>query len=92
MLLTRVIRGICCLLQLLFVFFDERDFAGSSYDKEKDDYNALDSFRMGIIEKISFFFLDEKDLFCRQKLWTGIMQRLKNKVRGMRRKIRLKST
>ena len=79
-------------LQLLSVFFDERDFAGSSYDKERDDYNHLDSFRMGIIEEISFFFFDEEDLVSRQKLWTGIMQKLKNKVRGMRRKIRLKST
>ena len=65
-------------LQLLSVFFDERDFAGSSYDKERDDYNPLDSFRMGIIEEISFFFCDEEDLVSRQKLWTGIMQKLKN--------------
>ena len=65
-------------LQLLSVFFDERDFAGSSYDKERDDYNPLDSFRMGIIEEISFFFCDEEDLVSRQRLWTGIMQKLKN--------------
>ena len=60
-------------LQLLSVFFDERDFAGSSYDKEREDYNPLDSFRMGIIEEISFFFFDKEDPVCRQKLWTRIM-------------------
>ena len=79
-------------LQLLSIFFDERDFAGSSYDKEREDYNLLDSFRMGIIEEISFFFFDVENPVCRQKIWTAIMQKLKNKVRGMRRKIRLKST
>ena len=42
-------------LQLPFVFFDERDFAGSAYDKERDDYNHLDSFCMGIIEEIILF-------------------------------------
>ena len=67
-------------LQLLFVFFDERDFVGSSYNKEREDYNPLDSFRMGIIEEISFFFFDEEDPLCYQKLWTGIMQKLKNMI------------
>ena len=78
-------------LQLPSVFFDERDFAGSAYDKERDDYNPLHSFCMGIIEEIIFCFFDEEDLVCRQKLWAGITQKLKNKVQEMRLKIRLKS-
>ena len=55
-------------LQLSFVFFDKRDFVGSSYNKEREDYNPLDSFRMGIIEEISFFFFDEEEPLCYQKL------------------------
>ena len=44
-----------------FVFFHERSFPGSSYDKEKEDHNPLHCFRMGIIEEISFFFFDVED-------------------------------
>ena len=44
-------------LQLLSRIFDERDLAGSSYGKLKEDYNPLDYFRMRIQEEISFFFL-----------------------------------
>ena len=68
-------------LQLLIVFFDKRDFVGSSYNKEREDYNPLDLFRMGIIEEISFFFFDEEGPLCYQKPWTGIMQKLKNMIR-----------
>ena len=46
------------LLQLLFrIFFT---------DKER--YNPLDDFRMGIIEELRFFFFDVKDPARNQKL------------------------
>ena len=38
------------------IFFDESGLNGSSYEKEKEDYNPLDYFCMKIIKEISFFF------------------------------------
>ena len=49
--------------QLLSIFL-VKDFTGSSYDKGREDYNPLDSFCMGIIEEVSFFFFDEEDPVC----------------------------
>ena len=71
-------------LQLIFVFFDKRGLAGPSYNKEKENYNPLNYFRMGIIEMISFFFFDVEDPARCQKLWTGMIRKLKNKVHGLR--------
>ena len=50
-------------VQLLSIFL-VKDFTGSSYDKGREDYNPLDSFCMGIIEEVSFFFFDEEDPVC----------------------------
>ena len=47
-------------LQLLSVFFDERGLGRSSCVKEKEDYNTLEYFCLGIIEEISLFFFDAK--------------------------------
>lgn len=56
-------RDLLC-VRLLSTIFGERDFTGSSYDKGREDYNPLDSFCMGIIEEVSFFFFDEEDPVC----------------------------
>ena len=46
------------LLQLLFpIFFLKKGFGCISCGKEREDFNLLDYFGMGIIEEISFFFL-----------------------------------
>ena len=50
-------------VQLLSIFL-VKDFTGSSYNKGREDYNPLDSFCMGIIEEVSFFFFDEEDPVC----------------------------
>ena len=44
------------LLQLLFpIFFLKKGFGCISCGKEREDFNLLDYFGMGIIEEISFF-------------------------------------
>ena len=53
-------------------------------DKEK--YNRLDYFRLGIIEEIRFFFLDVEDPARNQKLCAKWCKKLKNKVSGLGRK------
>ena len=45
---------------LLSVFFDKRNLAGCSYDKEKENYKPLDYLRMEIIEEIGLYFSDGK--------------------------------
>ena len=52
----------------------------------KEIYNPLDHFRMGIIEEIRFFFFDMEDLACNQKLCAKWCEKLKHKVCGLRRK------
>ena len=46
----------------------------------------LEYFRMGIIKEMSFFFFDVEDPARNQKPCAEMMQKLKNKVRGLRRK------
>ena len=41
---------------------------------------------MGIIEEISFFFFDVEDPPRNQKLRAEMMRKLKNKMRGLRKK------
>ena len=53
---------------------------------ERERYNHLDYFCMGIIEEISFILFVE-DPAGNQKLCAGVMQKLKkNKVGGLQRK------
>ena len=52
----------------------------------KERYIPLDYFRMGIIEEISFFFFDVVDPAFNQKSCAEMMQKLKIKVRGTRKK------
>ena len=51
----------------------------------KERYNSLDYFRMGIIE-ISFALFKVEDTVRNKKLCAEMMRKLKNKVRGLRRK------
>ena len=53
---------------------------------DKERYNPLDYFCMGIIEKISFPFFDVENPAHNQKLCAEMMQKFKIKVRGLRRK------
>ena len=50
---------------------------------DKERFNPLDYFCMGIIVEISFFFFEVEA--SNQKLCAG-MRKLKNKVRGLQRK------
>ena len=59
---------------------------------DKERHNSLDYFRMGIIEEISFALFKVEDTVRNKKLCAEMIQKLKNKVRGLRRKKRLKST
>ena len=63
-------------MQLLFRIFDKSGMVGSSYAKEKEDYNPLDYFRIGIIEEIKFLFSSTaNDQPLDKKLCTGMMQK-----------------
>ena len=53
---------------------------------EKERYNPLDYFRMGIVEKISFFFFAVEDAARNQKLFAEMMRKAKIKEHGLRRK------
>ena len=59
---------------------------------DKGRYNPLDYFRMEIIEEIRFFFFSVENPVHNQSLSAEMVRKLKNKVRGLRRKKRLKST
>ena len=50
-----------CHCSYFSVFFDERGLAGSSCGKEKEDYNSLDCFGMGIIEQCVSLSFDGED-------------------------------
>ena len=53
---------------------------------DKGRYNALDYFRMEIIEEIRFFFFSVENPVRNQSLPAEMVRKLKNKVRGLRRK------
>lgn len=72
-------------LQLLSVYFNEKGLAGSSCYREKEDYDSLDYFRMGIIQEVSLFFFDVEELAHHQEMWVGMIQILKKNARGLRR-------
>ena len=57
---------------------------------EKERYNPLDYFGMGIIEKIRFFFFDLEVPPRNQKLWAEMTRKIENQGVYITRK-RLKS-
>ena len=58
----------------------------SYFLRNKERYNPLDYFRMGIIEEISFVFFDVGDPTRNQKQCAGMIRKLKNKVCELQRK------
>ena len=59
-------------------------FPYSLTDKER--YNSLDCFRMGITEEIRFALFKVEDTARNKKLCAEMMRKLKSKVRGLQRK------
>ena len=59
-------------------------FPYSLTDKER--YNSLDYFRMGITEEIRFALFKVEDTARNKKLCAEMMRKLKSKVRGLQRK------
>ena len=59
-------------------------FPYSLTDKER--YNSLDYFRMGITEEIRFALFKVEDTARNKKLCAEMMRKLKSKVRGFQRK------
>ena len=57
------------------MFFEERDLAGSFFGKEKEEYNPLDNFCMGIVKKISLKKWKTQSKV--KNVCVGMMQRLK---------------
>ena len=59
---------------------------------DKERYNPLDYFRMGIIEEIGFFFFDMEDPARNQKLCAEMMRKTEKQGVSIEKKKRLKST
>ena len=59
---------------------------------DKERYNLLNYFRMGIIEEIRFFFFDVKDPARNQKTCTEMMRKIEKQGVWIAKKKRLKST
>ena len=53
---------------------------------DKERYNSLDYFRMGITEEIRFALFKVEDTARNKKLCAEMMRKLKSKVRGLQRK------
>ena len=56
---------------------------------DKERYNSLDYFRMGIIEEIRFALFKVEDTARNKKLCAEMMRKLKSKVRGLQRKVKI---